>query len=85
MGFCVWQKWVYLKQCDGLYLTHYRKSPKFSDTQNVCCNYPKIQIKKYFHGDICAKDADVMANSEDLDQTAPCSEPALFAYACLKT
>ena len=31
------------------------------------------------------QDADVMPNSEDPDQTAPSSGPALFAYACLKT
>ena len=26
----------------------YCKSPKFSDTQNVCCNQPKIQTKRFF-------------------------------------
>ena len=49
----------------------YCKSPKFSDTQNICCNHTKIQIKMSFQSDICPKGADGMANSVDPDQTAP--------------
>ena len=52
--------------------TDYRKTPKFLDTENVCCNQPKIQTKRIFHREICSKCADRMANSADPDQTAPC-------------
>ena len=41
------------------------KSPKFSDTQNVCYNHAKIQTKMSFHRAICPKGADGMANSVD--------------------
>ena len=49
----------------------YHKSPKFSDTQNVCCNQPKIQTKKFFHKRMNPKFADRKANSVDPDHTAP--------------
>ena len=49
----------------------YCKSPKFLEAQNVCCNHSKIQTMRHFHGEICPKGADGMANSEDPDQTAP--------------
>ena len=49
----------------------YRKSPNFSDAQNVWCNHPKIQIKRFYHMALHPKDADSIANSEDPDQTAP--------------
>ena len=43
----------------------------FWDAKIFCCNLPKIQIKrpnfKVFH----QKDANLIANSEDPDQTAP--------------
>ena len=39
----------------------YRKSPKFSDTQNVCYNQPKIQTKRFFHRKFLLKCADRMA------------------------
>ena len=29
-----------------LLLSHYRKAPKFWDARNLCCNLPKIQIKR---------------------------------------
>ena len=51
--------------------TDYSKSPKFSDTQNVCYNQPKIQTKRFFYRKIYPKCADKMANSADPDQTAP--------------
>ena len=48
----------------------YRKVPKFSDANKLGCNLPKIQEKRpnlrVFH-----QNADVIANSEDPDQTAP--------------
>ena len=50
---------------------YYLKVPKFSDAKTLCCNLPKIQIKRpnliVFH----QKDANGIANSEDPDQTAP--------------
>ena len=47
-----------------------RKSPTFLNTQNVCCNQPKIQTKMLFHGEIHPKCPYRMANSADPDQTA---------------
>ena len=49
----------------------YRKVPKFSDTRKLCCNLPKVQIKRPNLWVFCQKDANGIANSEDLDQTAP--------------
>ena len=50
----------------------YFKSPKISDNQNVCCNYLKIQTRRYFHREMCPIiGTDGMANSVDPDQTAP--------------
>ena len=49
----------------------YRKTPKFLDTQHVCCNQPKIQTKVFFRRQIYPKCADRMANSADTDHTAP--------------
>ena len=49
----------------------YRKVPKFSDARNLCCNLPKIQTKSPNLRVFRQKDAEGIANSEDLDQTAP--------------
>ena len=49
----------------------YRKFPKYSDTQNICCNHSKIWTMWLYHRVMSPKDADGMANSEDPDQTAP--------------
>ena len=49
----------------------FRKSPKFSDAQNVWCIHPKIQTKRFYHRVMHPKDSDSIANSEDPDQTAP--------------
>ena len=49
----------------------YRKSPKFLDAQNVWCNYPKIQAKRFYHRVMHPKDVDSIANSEDPNQTDP--------------
>ena len=48
----------------------YRKVPKFSDARKLCCNLPKIQTKKPNIKVFCQKDANGIANSVDLDQTA---------------
>ena len=45
----------------------YRKSPKFSDTQNIAV----ITLKFKQSREMPRKDADRIANSEDPDQTAP--------------
>ena len=61
----------------------YRKFPKYSDTQNICCNHSKIWSMWLFHRVMSPNDADRMANSVDPDQTAPLgavwSGSALFA------
>ena len=65
----------------------YRKFPKYSDTQNICCNHSKIWTMWLYHRVMSPKDADGMANSVDPDQTAPLgavwSGSALFAQAYL--
>ena len=54
----------------------YRKFPKYLDTQNICCNYPKSWTRWLFLRVMHPKDAEGIANSVDPDQTA------LFAQAC---
>ena len=51
----------------------YRKFPKYSDTQNICCNHSKIWTMWLYHWVMSPNDADGMANSVDPDQTAPWS------------
>ena len=66
---------------------NYRKFPKYSDTQNICCNHSKISTMWLYHGVMSPNDADGMANSVDSDQTAPLeavwSGSALFAQTYL--
>ena len=64
----------------------YRKSPKYSDTQKICCNHPKSWTWWLYFRVMHLNDADGMANSVDPDQTAPLgvwSGSALFAQAYL--
>ena len=49
----------------------YRKVPKFSNANKICCNLPKIQTKRPNLREFCQNDAYGIANSEDPDQTAP--------------
>ena len=49
----------------------YRNDPKFSDTQNICCNHSKVWTMWLYHRLMSPNDADGMANSVDPDQTAP--------------
>ena len=49
----------------------YRKTPKNSDTQNNCCNYPKTGTVSFYYMVIGQKHAVGIANSVDPDQTAP--------------
>ena len=48
----------------------YRKFPKYSDTQNICCNHSKIWTMWLYHRVMSPNDADGMAKSVDPDQTA---------------
>ena len=65
----------------------YRNDPKFSDTQNICCNHSKVWTMWLYDGLMSPNDADGMANSVDPDQTAPLgavwSGSALFAQTYL--
>ena len=65
----------------------YRKFPKYSDTQKICCNLSKIWIMWHYYSVMSPNDVDGMANSVDPDQTAPLgavwSGSTLFAKAYL--
>ena len=67
------------------YFLQYRKFPKYSDTQKICCNHTKIWTMWLYHRVMSPNDADGMANSADPDQTvgAVWSGSALFAQTCL--
>ena len=49
----------------------YRKVQNFLHAKKLCCNVPKIQTKRQNLRVFCKYDANGIANSEDLDQTAP--------------
>ena len=65
----------------------YRKFPKYSDTQKICCNHSKTWTMWLYHRAMSPNDAEGIANSVDPDQTAPLgavwSGFALFAQAYL--
>ena len=65
----------------------YRKFPKYSDTQKICCNHSKIWTMWLYHRVMSPNDAEGMANSVQPDQTAPLwavwSGSAPFAQAYL--
>ena len=64
----------------------YRKFPKYSDTQKICCNHSKIWTMWLYHRVMSPNDADGMANSVDPDQTAPdLGLHCLFRHICPKT
>ena len=48
---------------------YYRKFPKYSDTQRICCNHPKSWTRWCFLRVIHPKDAEGIANSVDPDQS----------------
>ena len=52
-------------------LHDYHKVPNFLDARKLRCNLPKIQTKYPNFKVFSQEDADGIANSEDLDQTAP--------------
>ena len=68
----------------GESLWEYSKVPKFSDARKLCCNLPKIQNQrsnlKVFH----RKDANRIANSEDLIRLLLEKQSDLGLY-CLPT
>ena len=47
----------------------YRKNPKYSDTQNICCNHAKIWTRWLYQRVMHPKDAARIANSVDPDQS----------------
>ena len=68
---------------------YYRKFPKYSDVQKICCDHSKIWTMWLYHGVMSPNNADRIANSVDPDQTAPLlSGSALFwlpRHICPKT
>ena len=65
----------------------YRKFPKYSDAQKICCNHSKIWTMWLYHRVMSPNDADGMANSADTDQTAPrhwsdCSSRSSLIWVC---
>ena len=50
----------------------YRKFPKYSDTQKICCNHSKIWTMWLYHRVMSPNDADGMANSVDPDLGLHC-------------
>ena len=64
----------------------YRKFPKYSDTQNICCNHSKMWTMWLYHRIMGPKDADGMATSVDPDLGAVWSGSALLPRnICPKT
>ena len=61
---------------------HYRKFSKHSNTQQICCNHSKIWTMWLYHRVMSPNDADGMANSVDLDQTAPRSSLIWVCTVC---
>ena len=49
----------------------YCKVPRFLDARKLCCNLPKIQTKRPNLRVFSQEDANIIANSEDPNQTAP--------------
>ena len=75
---------------DSMYMIStfvYRKFPKYSDTQKICCDHSKMWTMWLYHRVMSPNDAEGVANSVDPDQTAPLgavwSGSELFAQTCL--
>ena len=67
----------FLSQQNWSSSSFYRKFPKYSDTQKICCNHSKIWTMWLYHRVMSPNDADGMANSVDPDQTAEQSDLGL--------
>ena len=65
----------------------YRKNPKYSDSQTICCNHPKIWTRWLYQSVMHPKDVARISNGVDSDQAAPVgavwSGSALFVQAYL--
>ena len=61
----------------------YRRFPKYSDTQKICCNRSKIWTMWLYHRVMSPNNADGMANSVDPDETAQSTGSAPFAQTYL--
>ena len=80
----------FYRTCSWKYKWKYRKFPKYSDTQKICCNHSKIWTMWFYHRVMSPRDADGMANSADPDQTAPpqcrpwsdCSSRSSLIWVC---
>ena len=59
--------WALFFMYDVYWFATYRKFPKYSDTQKICCNHSKIWIMWLYHTVVSPNDADGMANSVDPD------------------
>ena len=75
-------KWCFNTTCLFKYSCAYRNDPKFSDTQNICCNHSKVWTMWLYHRLMSPNDADGMAISVD-PLGAIWSGSALFAQAYL--
>ena len=63
-------------------LCNYRKFPKYSDTQNICCNHSKIWTKWLYYSVMSPNDTDRMTNSVDPDQTSSRSSLIWVCTVC---
>ena len=54
--------------CATVVALSYRKFPKYSDTQKICCNHSKIWTMWLYHRVMSPNHADGMANSVNPDQ-----------------
>ena len=85
-----WDRWLVGANCRprsdwasfGCITVRYRKIPKNSDIQNICCNGPKIQTKWLYCRVMHQKDVDRVANSVDPDQTASRSSLIRVCTVC---
>ena len=78
--------YMYIQAPAAVFLLYiYRKFPKYSDTQKICCNHSKIWTMWLYYRVMSPNDADGMANSVDPDQTAPLGLHCLPRPVCPKT
>ena len=71
--FCIFVEKVLVLVCLNtirINLICYRKFPKYSDTQNNCCDHSKIWTMWLYHRVMSPNDADGLANSVDPDQSS---------------
>ena len=71
-----------MKNVISIKKSNYHKFPKYSDTQNICCNHSKNWTVWLYHRRMSPNDAGGMANSVDPDQTAPRSSLIWVCTVC---